>query len=661
MSSSRHRILFQSNPTWLKTGLAENTRTLLAYLYKTGKYDIAQLCTMATMQNDPKLNLMPWKCYGSIPLDQELINRINNDPVFGRDASYGALAIDGAVADFKPTIWIGSDDCWSFPLAAYADKPWYKRLHGLHHITVDSLPVLDQAFEQAKRSKQFLTWAPFAAREMRRVGGQQFGHVSSIYGAMDTSQFSPIDTKTRDDLRRQFGITPDTFVFLFVFRNQLRKSANNILEAYARFRAEHPNVKTALHFHTAFHEKAQGWDLVKMAAYYGVQPNELLCTYVCKRCGAWAIAPYQGEEKKCPMCGEEKGLSTPSVTQGVPGAQMKMIYGVADACLSIFTSGGQEYHSVQSLLCGKPLLCTPYSCGEDFCTPDTEGFVYPTKWYPYHEQGTNFIKAANDVASIAAFMRRMVKSSKRDLEAAGAAGRDWAIKTFGIEAIGRQWEEMFAKLPVNPDWSSVEVAGERPPAKNPTYQPSNNSDPATWIKELYSEILAMKVDDSDSGLTHWIDKLKAGVPRDHIVAFFRKVATEENAKNGYAATGATQQTDFSTLLDNTGKKRGLMLIKESIGDICMTTALFEDFHIQNPNTDLYVAVDPKYAEILAGNEHVHKVLPYIPPMENEILMIGQAKGPRYFDVYYHVAIQSQRVLSYLSQPEPAFDVRALSL
>lgn len=656
-SPTRHRILFQSNPCWIKTGLSENAKTLLAYLFKTGRYDIAQLCTMATMQNDPKLGLMPWRCYGSVPADQDLINRINADPIMARDASYGALGIDAAVADWKPTIWIGSDDIWSFPLAAYCDKPWYKRLHGIHHTTVDSLPVLDQAFEQARRSKHYLTWAPFAAREMKRVGGESMSHVSSIWGAMDTTSFAPIDPNTRADLRRQFGITPDTFVFLFVFRNQLRKQANRVLEAYARFRAENPGLKAALHFHTAFHEKAQGWDLPKMAAYYGVKPQELLCTYVCKKCGAWSISPFAGEEQRCPMCGEDKGLNTASITHGVPAQQMKLIYGVADACVNAHTSGGQEMHISQSLLCGKPVACTSYSCGEDFCLPETKGFVYPLRWHAADEAGTNFIKATTDVASIAGFMQRMARSPKRDLEEAGERGRAWAKQTFSIETIGAQWEAMFAKLPVNPDWSSVEVAGAKPAAKNPAYQPSSNPDAAAWAKELYREMLRMEVADGDSGLNHWIDKLKAGIPREQIVAYFRSVAEQENARNGYAAaSGVPQSTDFATLLDKTtGRRRALFVIKESLGDCLMCTQLFESFHVRYPEHDLYVMTDPKHADVFAGNPHVFRVLPWIPQGENEMVMTsaGGPAGQELFHVYMHPGILTQRQLFYLNLKDPS--------
>lgn len=642
--SSEHRILLQTNPPWIKTGLSEHCKTLLKYLHKKG-YNVANYCTQGTLSNAPQLNLSPWKSFGSIPPDQELINRINSDPVFGRNASYGAVLIDSVINDWKPTVWIGSDDVWGFPLSDYAEKPWYKKINSIHHITVDSLPVMDQAYEQAKKSSVYLTWAKFAANEMKRVGGQSMSHVSSIYGAMDITDFAPIAESDKQNLRKQFNIAPDTFVFLFVFRNQLRKQANTVLEAFARFKAEHPGVKAALHFHTSFSEKGQGWDLPKMAQYYGVKPEELLCTYVCKSCGAWAVSPYLGEDLKCPICGEEKGLITANIITGVPGNQMKMLYGMADACVSIFTSGGQEYHSVQSLLCGKPLACTDYSCGEDFCIPETDKFVYPVKWHPTHEAGSNFIKAANDVGSITSFMRKVVRQSKRDLQEAGERGRDWAVKTFGIEAVGKQWEGLFAKMPINIDWSSINVAAT--PLKNPTYQPIDTNDNVLWLKDMYKGILLMDVNDNDDGLKHWTEKLRMGISRKAIHEFFVKVANDENAKiNGTS----NQNVDFWNFIDKTtGRKRILFLIKESLGDCLMTTQLFESLHKKYPNHDLYVMTEPRFNEVFVGNPYIYKIMPYIPAAENELVMTGAGQKEGYFDVYIHPAIQTQRQLNYLTQ------------
>lgn len=645
----RHRILLQTDPPWVKTGLAEGGKTLFKYLYRTGKYDLGYYATQGTLTNHPLLGTTPWRSFGCIPPDQNLINQINADPNLARDASYGSLQIDAVIKDWKPTVWVGSNDCWSFSLANYADKPWYSRINSVHHITLDSYPILDQAFEQAKRSKVYLTWAKFAAREMRRVGGAAMGHVDSIYGAMDIAAFSPITDKEKADLRRRFNIPQDTIIFLYVFRNQLRKSANRILEAYARFRKDHPNLHTALHFHTSFSEKAQGWDLPKRAADYGVRREELLCTYVCKGCGAWFVAPYGGEDIDCPACGAQKSVITASITNGVPADQMKLVYGLSDACLSAFTSGGQEYHNVQSLLCGKTLACTNYSCGEDFCIDETRGFVTPLRWHPYDEQSTNFIKAATDVGDITAFMRSFVRQPKRALEAAGEKGRDWAIKTFGIETIGAQWERLFDAMPM-PDWSSIDLT--KPARKNDAFPMPDIAENEAWVKTLYKEILLMDVTDQDTGLVHWLARLKEGMQRRAIYDYFISVARQENQKNGHGA----QQADFASLLDNTGRPKVLFVIKESAGDVAMCTALFHSLHQQHPGCDLYVATEPPYVELLAGNELVHKVLPYQPFMENELACIGQGPNKGLFSAYYHPGILTQRQLGYLGRPEPAFPI-----
>jgi len=649
-----HRILLQTNPPWIKTGLSTNGKSLLKYFYKRG-VEIANYCTQGTPTNHPLLATTPWKSFGCIPPDQNLINQINADPNLARDASYGAVNIDAVIKEYKPTIWIGSDDIWSHPTSVYSEKPWYSRINSIHHTTVDSLPVLDQAYEQAKRSKTYLTWAKFAAKEMRREGprrGLDMSHVDSIYGAFDVSSFSPITAAEKSNLRKQFGIPDDTIIFLFVGRNQLRKQFVRVLEAYARFKVEHPNIRTALHFHTSFSEKAQGWDLPKRAAEYGVKPQEMLCTYVCKHCGSWFVAPYGGEDLDCPACGTKKSIITANIVNGVPDDQMKLIYGLCDASLSCFSSGGLELTSPQSLLCGKTLACTNYSCGEDFCIPETRDFVTPLRWHPYDEQSTNFIKAATDVGDIASFMKSFVRQPKRALEAAGERGRDWAIKTFGIETIGAQWEKLFATMPSNLDWSSIDIT--KPAKKNDTFPNPDIPDNEAWVKTLYKEILLMSVQPNDEGLRHWLDKLSGGMPRESIYRYFLDVARQENQKNGY---GGATSIDFASLLDNTGRKRGLFVIKESAGDVASCTALFRSFHQQHPDTDLYVATDPMYHELLAGNEHIYKVLPYIPAMESELAMIGQGHGPRYFDWFYFPADQTQRKLGYLGRPEPAFDVK----
>lgn len=638
----KHRLLLQTNPIILKTGLAENARTLLKYLWKTGKYDLGQYCSQIS-EGDGSLRLMPWKAYGALPTDQNAANELNRDPGKLRDASYGAWNIDKVIKDFKPTIWLGSDDIWAFGKGNYADKPWYKAINSILHITIDSLPVLEQAYEQAEHTKHYVTWAKFAMREMHRMG-PKYQHVTQIYGAMDTGKFSPITEQERTELRKSFGIGPNTTVFLFVGRNQLRKQFVHVIEAFAQFKRESPQADAKLHFHTSFSEKANGWDVPKMANHYGVKLDDILCTYVCKSCGQWIVNPYKGEDLDCPYCKASKSMITANIVNGVPDDQMRYVYGLSDACISAFSSGGQEYHNSQSLLCGKPLASTNYSSGADFCE---QPFVHTLGFTTYIEQGTNFIKATTSIIDLRRFMTKVWKSSRRDLQDWGEKGRAWATREFSIETIGAKWEAMFDAMPF-PDWSTIDLT---PRVKNDTLPMPAIEDNTQFITALYRDILNMNEPEHGDGHKHWQQKLKDGMARSDIYNYFISVARDENAKSGAKAQ------DFWSLLDKaTGRKRALLLVKESIGDVVLVTSLFRSFHEQHPNTDLYVMTDDKYRALLDGNPHVFRVLPYLSAMEQEMLAMGAGQKESYFDGFYHVCMQTQRILSYLSQPTPAFDL-----
>ncbi len=633
--AKKHRILFHSDPLWVKTGLAESAKTLMKYLASTGKYELAYFNQQGTPTTDPRNNLMPWPSFGCIPNDPALIQRLNQDGNMARNASYGSIMIDQVIQEFKPTIYIGSNDIWSFSLSDFCQKPWWSKIHSMLHITVDSLPVLDQAFEQAKLTKHYFTWAKFAANAMKKVG-KDFEHVSQIYGAMDIQKFSPIADNVRNELRKRFGIADTTIIFLFVGRNQLRKQFVQCLEAFGKFKRENPNADAKLLFHTSFGEQGAGWNLPKMAAFHGVKPEDMLATYVCKKCGRWHVKSYCGEDIDCPYCNEKKSCITANIIHGVSDEEMKLLYGISDAGLCLLSSGGQELTACQTLLCGKPLACTNYSSGEDFCV---KPFIYKLGFHPYYEAGTSFLKATTDVDDIRKYMRKMCFSSKKELEEIGRIGREWAIETFGIASIGKQWENIFDSLPIN-DWQEIKSTQER---KNDSYpMPSSELNDGDFITTLYKNVLNMNETPSSEGHKHWAEKLKNGMKREDIYNYFISVARDENKK-------IQAPTDFWTLIDkDKPEKRAIFIARESIGDIILFTQLFESFHKKNPNYHLYVATKPQYNDLLAGNPFVHKVIPYADFMENEMILCGAGQSDQFFHKYYNPGILTQRQLNYLN-------------
>jgi len=639
----RHRVMIQTDPSWISTGLSENVKHLLRYLHKTGRFDLAHYCVQGTSTIHPELSMLPWKGYGSIPPDPALIQQINSDPQRARDASYGAFNIDAAVKDFKPSIWLGVNDIWSFPKHDYMDKPWYKAINAIPHITIDSAPVLDTALEQAAASKHYLAWSKFGANEMRRHG-PKYSHVDFIYGASDTEKFSPISVNEAVELRKRFGISPTTTIFLMVGRNQLRKSFPNALDGLARFKREHPQADVKLHIHTSWSEQGAGWNIPKLAARYGVDISNLLATYVCKKCGQWHVHPFAGEDLDCPYCGEKKSMITATIQHRVPDDEMKYLFGMSNAGISAFSSGGLEFVNVQTLLSGKPLACTNYSCGEDFCEQD---FVFTLGYESYYEAGNSFIKATTNPEDIKRFMKKVWMTNPRDMSAWGEKGREWASKTFGIETIGKQWTDLFDKMPM-PDWSSISLV---PEAKNDQFPFPEIEDKDQFITSLYVNILKMDEPPQGEGRKNWHAQLERGMSRQSIYDFFVQTARTENSRN------SVKPIDFSEMLDKNGKKRALLVIRQSLGDCLMITQLLESFHEQYKDFDLYIGCEPRFADVFVGNPFVHKILPYQDFMESELACVGAAQKDKLFDIYMHPAIQSQRQLNYLSTNKIAHDLK----
>ena len=628
----KKKILLQTNGPWLKTGLGQSGRCLMKYLLKTGRYEVVYYCTNHVLSNDPNLSRLPCKAYGAIPADQNIINQLNSDPGRARDVAYGSYYIDQIVKDEKPDIWWGSDDIWGFN--GYQDKPWFKSINSVMHITVDSIPVLDAAFAQAKSTPYFFTWAKFAVKEMQRVD-PTLKNIRSIYGMSDIEHFAPISKKERNELRSRFGIDKDATIFNITNRNQLRKMFISILEAFASFKKDYPGANAKLHFHTSFAEKNQGWDIPKLAAFYGLKNEDILCTYVCKNCGNWHVGPYKGEDIDCPYCGAKKSMITASTNHGVPDDEMKYMHGLSDAGLSIFDSGGQEYASVSSLLCGMPTAISSYSCGEDFSSLP---FVSAIDWVPYYQPGTNFKKATPKLESIKAFITRVYRMSEQEKLLIGEASRDWAVKTFSVDSIGKQWEDLFDSMPPK-NWSSIKLDYK---PKNTTYPMPTMTDNELFVRALYNNILLVEPD--PDGMKNWLDSLANGMKREQIYQYFISRAYDDNNKNA-------KPIDFGEVFEKNGRKRILYVMKESGGDLFIATATFKGLIDLYPDADLYVACDPKFNDILAGNRYVKKILPFQPFMESELHMI------QYVDYYYYPALPTQKMLAYLSKDKVGLNLK----
>ena len=591
--SKKKKVLYHSNHSRLLSGFGKHAKNILKYLCLTGKYDIVELSN-GVSQGHKDLEKLPWKSVGGLPRDQESIDRINKDPNLGRSASYGSMVIDDVIKKEKPDIYLGVEDIWG--LSGYSKKPWWNKINCMVWTTLDSLPILPDAIKCASSIKYYYVWSSFAEKALKEEGHD---HVRTLHGCIDVSKFFKLNHEDRDVLRNRFNISEDDFVIGFVFRNQLRKSVPNLLDGFKIFKEKNPESKAKLLLHSNW---AEGWDIPRFIKEKGLDSKDILCTYYCDKCKNYHISPFIGQGINCPYCGAEKSCKTISITAGVSEDQLNEIYNLMDVYCHPFTSGGQEIPIQEAKLCELITLVTDYSCGKEGCSPESGGI--PLDWSEYREPGTQFIKASTNPNSIAEKLEDVYNMDHLKKISMGKKSREYVVENYSIESIGSKLEKILDEMPsINYDFSFEK------PERNPNYTPSQTEDNSSWLIELYKNILKVELDSSDDGHKHWMKVLDQGGSRDGVLAYFRKVAMQENQE-----IANNKSVDFFDIIKNEGNKKALFVLKGGEEDIFMSTALLESFKKTHPDYDLFFACDSKYHEMLTSNPLVYKAIPYSPQM-----------------------------------------------
>ena len=628
---SKKKIVFHSNHSRAFTGFGKNAKNILAYLHKTGKYDIVEFANGSNWSN-PQFQKEPWKAYGSLPDDPNIIRELQKDPHKGRMAGYGANMVDEVIKKEKPDIYIGAEDIWAFN--GYTKRKWWNKINCMIWTTLDSLPILPDAVTAAPDIKNYYVWATFAEKALKKAGHT---HVKTLHGSLETDTFFRLEDQQRLALRQKQNLPSDAFLIGFVFRNQLRKSVPNLLDGFQLFLRQEPQSNAYLLLHTHWSE---GWDIPRLIKEKDLDSSRILTTYFCEKCGEYEIKPFTSQKQQCRFCGAPDSQNTTNVSKGVSEPQLNEIYNLMDVYCHPFTSGGQEIPAQEAKLTELITLVTNYSCGEDSCTPASGGL--PLEWAEYREPGTQFIKASTYASSIHKQLRKVYKMAPEKRRKQEKLSRQFVVDNYSTQVIGKKLENIIDELPT-PEWDySFEFE-----LRDPSYEPPPIENDSEWISHLYKHILKADVDDTDEGHKHWMQRLKADLTRDTVLQYFRQVATQENNQS--------QQRNFDDLFDPEDKKRVLFILQGEMSNVFNSTALLPACKEAYPDHAIYYACDPKYHYILDGNPHVKKVLPYLPAMEEELAMIGRGSHKGYVDIYINLGATLNHGINFLSNPNKSFD------
>ena len=635
----KKRVLFLTDYAGAFTGFGKQCKLLLTYLYKTGKYEILS-AAQGIPKHGPHVDKYPWKTIGVLPDDPQKIQQINQDPNLARAAAYGQLELNNIVKNFKPDVVFSINDTWGSQFVT--DLPFYQKIPTVCWNTFDSLPLLPDTIEKANKIQNYWTWSDFAKKELHK---HNFTHAKNQYPLVNTKNFYKLSDQKIAEIKNKFGIPQDSFIIGFVFRNQLRKLINTQIEAYSLFKKHNPEIKnTFLYTHTHYGE---GWDIHRLCQQYGVDPREVLCTYICKETKQYFIAPFHGQDIENPIT-KTKSLITTNVGFGVTDEQLNEIYNIFSLYSHPATSGACELPCVEAALTEKIITTCAYSFGEDIIE-NNKGSI-PMKFVFYTEHGTQFLKSQPSPYELSKIFKKVYEMkplAKRKME---EDSRKWALDNYSIEVNGKKIDEFLDNCSIL-DESSFDIPDENTKKQNPSAVIEPNNDNRLWVKSLYKHILDIDVSDEDEGLRHWLIKIEQNTPKEQIENYFRQVAKQDLEKN--------QKMELKDLFDeDVNFKRILLVQPESIGDIFLITSLFESIRDRYPKDKykFYVSTKPEYKDLLDGNQYIDKWIPYHPIMDNSILMEGGMGQKGICDIVYHPYFSTQRLLSYMHNGEDKIDL-----
>ena len=597
------------------TGFGKHKKNLLKYLYKTGKYELFELSNGYTW-SDERIKSTPWESYGSLPDDLEHQKELTSDEARKHGAAYGAEMIDKAIEELKPDIYLGIEDIWAF--RGFFDKPWWNKIHCVIHTTLDSLPILKDAVEACEKIENYFVWASFAEKALHKAGHT---HVKTVRGSVDTDNFFKLPEDKKLALRKFFKLDQN-FVIGFVFRNQLRKSAPNLLDGFKLFDEANPQANAKLLLHTHWSE---GWNLTQLIKEKSIDPSKIVTTYFCSSCNRYDIKSFSGQNIPCRFCNTKNSCETTNVKNGVDERQLNEIYNLMDVYCHPFTSGGQELPIQEAKLTELITLVTNYSCGEDSCNEESGGL--PLDWVEYREPGTQFIKATTLPASINKQIKNVFKMSDAKKKELGLKSRKYVIDNYSIETVGKQFEDFFDQLS---DKDSEYVKEEI--TRNVFYKPDDNLPDKEWVESLYENILG-KMD--IKGVEHWCIRLKKDLNRKTVLDYFIKIAIQENYREKF-------NKFLQDLNDDPDEKRIAYIEPQGAEEVIIASSIIKSIKKQYPEHNIYFFGKSENLSLIDGHSCIKKSLVYHPKINDPFFLEGKGDNKKYFDIVYapHLSIRN---------------------
>lgn len=209
--------------------------------------------------------------------------------------------------------------------------------------------------------------------------GERPANLHQVYHGVDTETFFPID---QGFARTELGIPLDTFIVGMVARNQPRKRFDILMAAFAAFAKGKENVK--LYLHTSLRDV--GFDIENLALQLKISDKLILSEGV-----------------------------TPN--QGVPDAQLNLIYNSLDVHSLISLGDGFGLPVAESMATACPQIVSGHSCLKEL-VEDHGGLIVKNAAWIVNPGGINTWGGVSDVDDLISKLELMYNNREKRIRMA---------------------------------------------------------------------------------------------------------------------------------------------------------------------------------------------------------------------------------------------------
>ena len=164
--------------------------------------------------------------------------------------------------------------------------------------------------------------------------------------------------------------------------------------------------------------------------------------------------------------------------------------------------------------------------------------------------------------------------------------------------------------------------------RNPEYLPSPNiPEDVDFLLDIYKNILRCELKESDQGVQHWLEQLRNGQTREHILNVFKNVAVKENQEQN--------KLKFEDLFDDTDKGRRIAVVMPgNASEVLLANSLLQGLKEKYPSYNLYFITNPSFFPLVDSNPYLYKCIAYSPQCDDVLTLEGFGKHEGLFDLVF---------------------------